>query len=201
MRWPKYWSFSCYSIMPSKEIPGLISFRMDWLNLLAVQGTLKSLLQHHSSKASILRCSATTQYNVCWEINVFSFSWAEIVCCAILDVTRQGCWVVRSVGSQCADNFNTMPLKWPGWWPLLFMVSFHDEPSRADLWLGFYRQLLWSGSSPTGTRQEPSWAKWCCLVHHPQHRSSIGISPLRILFTVRSLFIRLLSIIHPFLSL
>ena len=57
MRWPKYWSFS-FSIIPSKEHPGLISFRMDWLNLLVVQGTLKSLLQHHSSKASILRCSA-----------------------------------------------------------------------------------------------------------------------------------------------
>ena len=57
MRWPKYWSFS-FSIIPSKDIPGLISFRMDWLDLLAVQGTLKSLLQHHSSKASILRNSA-----------------------------------------------------------------------------------------------------------------------------------------------
>ena len=57
MRWPKYWSFS-FSIIPSKEIPGLISFRMDWLDLLAVQGTLKSLLQHHSSKASTLQHSA-----------------------------------------------------------------------------------------------------------------------------------------------
>ena len=57
MRCPNYWSFS-FSIIPSKEIPGLISFRMDWLELLAVQGTLKSLLQHHSSKASILRRSA-----------------------------------------------------------------------------------------------------------------------------------------------
>ena len=56
-RWPKYWSFS-FSIIPSKEIPGLISFRMDSLDLLAVQGTLKSLLQHHSSKASVLRHSA-----------------------------------------------------------------------------------------------------------------------------------------------
>ena len=56
MRWPKYWSFN-FSIIPCKELPGLISFRMDWLDLLAVQGTLKSLLQHHSSKASILRCS------------------------------------------------------------------------------------------------------------------------------------------------
>ena len=57
MRWPKYWRFS-FSISPSNEYPGLISFRMDWLDLLAVQGTLKSLLQHHSSKASILRASA-----------------------------------------------------------------------------------------------------------------------------------------------
>ena len=57
IRWSKYWSFS-FNISPCNEHPGLISFRMDWLDLLAVQGTLKSLLQHHSSKASILRCSA-----------------------------------------------------------------------------------------------------------------------------------------------
>ena len=56
MRWPKYWSFS-FSISPSNEHPGLISFRMDWLDLLEVQGTLKNNLQHHSSKASILQCS------------------------------------------------------------------------------------------------------------------------------------------------
>ena len=57
MRWPKCWSFS-FSISPSNEHPGLISYRMDWLDLLAVQGTFKSLLQHHSSKASVLQCSA-----------------------------------------------------------------------------------------------------------------------------------------------
>ena len=57
IRWPKYWSFS-FNISPSNEHPGLISFRMDWLDLLAVQGTLKSFLQHHSSKASVLLCSA-----------------------------------------------------------------------------------------------------------------------------------------------
>ena len=57
IRWPKYWSFS-FSISPSKEYSGLISFRVDWLDLLAVHGTLKSLLQHHSSKASVLQCSA-----------------------------------------------------------------------------------------------------------------------------------------------
>ena len=61
-RWPKYWSFN-FSISPSKEHPGLISFRMDWVDLLAVQGTLKSLLQHHSSKASILRRSAFFRSN------------------------------------------------------------------------------------------------------------------------------------------
>ena len=57
IRWPKYWSFS-FSISPSNEYSGLISFRMDWFDLLAVQGTLKSLLQHHSSKASVIQCSA-----------------------------------------------------------------------------------------------------------------------------------------------
>ena len=90
-RWPKYWSFS-YRIIPSKEHPGLISFRMDWLGLLAVQGTLKSLLQHHSSKASILWCSAffTVQLShpymttgktialtdLCWQSNVSAFQYA-----------------------------------------------------------------------------------------------------------------------------
>ena len=64
MRWSKHWSFS-FSIIPAKELPGLIFFRMDWLDLLAVQGTLRSLLQHHSSKASILQCSAffTVQFS------------------------------------------------------------------------------------------------------------------------------------------
>ena len=64
IRWPKYWSFS-FNISPSNEHSGLISFRMDWLGLLAVQGTLESLLQHHSSKASILRCSAFFIVQLC----------------------------------------------------------------------------------------------------------------------------------------
>ena len=68
MRWPKYWSFS-FNIIPSKEVPGLISFRMDWLDLLAVQGTLKSLLQHHSSKASILRMSWPKYWSFSLSIN------------------------------------------------------------------------------------------------------------------------------------
>ena len=63
IRWPKYWSFS-FSISPSNEHSGLISFRMDWLDLLAVQGTLKSLLQHHSSKASILRCQLSLYFQL-----------------------------------------------------------------------------------------------------------------------------------------
>ena len=88
--WPEYWSFS-FSISPSNEHSGLISFRMDWLDLLAVQGILKSLLQHHSSKASILRCSAffivptltsihdhwknhsLDQTDLCWQSNVSAF--------------------------------------------------------------------------------------------------------------------------------
>ena len=71
MKWPKYWSFS-FSIIPSKEIPGLISFKMDWLDLLAVQGILKSLLQHHSSKASILWHSGffTVQLSHCKQFSV-----------------------------------------------------------------------------------------------------------------------------------
>ena len=64
IRWAKYWSFS-FSIIPSNKYPGLISFRMDWLDLLAVQGTLKSLPQHHLSKASILRCSAFFPRSIC----------------------------------------------------------------------------------------------------------------------------------------
>ena len=85
--WPKYWSFS-FSISPSNEYSGLISFRMDWLDLLAVQGTPKSLLQHHNSKASVLQCSAFTSFtsihdhwkshrfdymDLCWQSKVSAF--------------------------------------------------------------------------------------------------------------------------------
>ena len=72
IRWPKYWSFS-FNISPSNEQSGLISFRMDWLDLLAVQGTLKSLLQHHSSKASILRCSAFFIVQLLLSISLYNF--------------------------------------------------------------------------------------------------------------------------------
>ena len=93
MRWPKYWSFS-FSISPSNEHPGLISFRMDWLDLLAVQGTLKSLLQNHSSKASILWCSAfftvqlshpymTTGKTIAWTRQTFACKVISLfsICC------------------------------------------------------------------------------------------------------------------------
>ena len=84
MRWPKYWSFS-FSIIPSKEHPGLISFRMDWLDPLAVQGTLRSLLQYHSSKASILLCSAffycpaLTFVRDYWKKG--NFDYMDLCCC------------------------------------------------------------------------------------------------------------------------
>ena len=74
MRWPKYWSFS-FSIIPSKEIPGLISFRMDWLDLLAVQGILKSLLQHHSSNTSILRQPKFLRFIHCLYIENHNHAW------------------------------------------------------------------------------------------------------------------------------
>ena len=79
IRWPKYWSFS-FSISPSKEHPGPISFRMDWLDLLAVQGTLKSLHQHHSSKTSVLQCSA---------FFIFQLSHRYMTTGKILALTRQ----------------------------------------------------------------------------------------------------------------
>ena len=82
MRWPKYWSF-CFSIVPSKEHPGLISFRMDWLDLLEAQGTLKSLLQHHSSKASILWHSA---FFTVWLSHPYMTTWKTVA------LTRQTFW-------------------------------------------------------------------------------------------------------------
>ena len=86
--WPKYWSFS-FSISASNEHPGLISFRMDWLDLLTVQGTLKSLLQHHSSKASILWCSAffrptLTSMHDYWNIYTYTYAYTYIYVCILI---------------------------------------------------------------------------------------------------------------------
>ena len=104
IRGPKYWSFS-FSIIPSKEHPGLISFRMDWLDRLAVQGTLKSLLQHHSSKASILRLSAffTVQLSAASlrKLNLTLVFREDLIprisalACACQGLGKKGCWVQR----------------------------------------------------------------------------------------------------------
>ena len=118
MTWPKYWSFS-FSISPSTEHPGLISFRMDWLDLLAVRGTLKSLLQHHSSKASILRCLAfftvqlshtymTTGKTIAFSRLVMSNSatpWTA-ACQASLSITNsQSLLKLMSITSKMPSNY------------------------------------------------------------------------------------------------
>ena len=90
MRWPKDWSFS-FSIIPSKEHPGLISFRMDWLDLLAVQGTLKSLLQHHSSKASIFRRSAF--FTVQLSTQSSPGLEKDFICCCCCRFTSKYFWI------------------------------------------------------------------------------------------------------------
>ena len=100
MRWPKYWSFS-FSIIPSKEIPGLISFRTDWLDLLAVQGTLKSLLQHHSSKASILRHSAFFVVQVSHpymttSIHGFNQLWTKNIWKKFQEVPQSKTWICHT---------------------------------------------------------------------------------------------------------
>ena len=128
IRWPKYWSFS-FSISPSNEYSGLISFRMDWLDLLAVQGTLKTLLQHHSSKALILQCSAffivqlshpyvTTGKTIAFTIQTFVdkvmpllFNMLSRLVIAFLEVLpnaemrgdRRGCWATPAGASSSRD--------------------------------------------------------------------------------------------------
>ena len=94
MKWPKYWNFS-FSISPSNEHPGLISFRIDWLDLLAVQGTFKSLLQHHSSKASIFRCSAffTVQLSHSYMTTGKTIALADL------------CWQNNVSASLCLSSF------------------------------------------------------------------------------------------------
>ena len=123
-RWPKYWSFS-FSIIPSKEIPGLISIRMDWLDLLAVPGTLKSLLQHHSSNASILRRSAffTVQLSHPYMTNTCCIFFEEVpliqnvqllFSCSCPGLTRGH--IVRSMKSQ---GLQKEAVFFPSWAPRL----------------------------------------------------------------------------------
>ena len=136
IRWPKYWSFSC-SIIPSKERPGLISFRMDWLDLLAVQGTLKSLLQHHSSKTPILRCSAfftvqcshpymTTGKTIAftrWTFvgKVMSLLFNMPSRLVITFLARSKCLLISWLQSLSAvilepKNYSTVLIFWPVYW-------------------------------------------------------------------------------------
>ena len=104
IRWPKYWSFSL-SISPSNEHPGLVSFRMDWLDLLAVQGTLKSLLQHHSSKASILQHAAFFTVQLSCPYNFTNYNdWTEISLNSFISKSSSLCW-----GVLCAcSNMSSM---------------------------------------------------------------------------------------------
>ena len=104
IRWPKYWTFS-FCISPSNEHSGLITFRMDWLDLLAVQGTLKSLLQHHSSKASILQRSASSQSNS-HIYTCFTSIWDECNCAVV--------WAFFGIASLWDRNENwPFPVLWP----------------------------------------------------------------------------------------
>jgi len=112
MRWPKYWSFS-FSISPSNKHPGLISFKMDWLDLLAVQGTLKSLLQHHSSKASILGRSA--------------FSLLDCL------IPHYDCLISPYFTTQIPENTNRINLACPG----LSSVFYTRLPHRSSTGCGY----------------------------------------------------------------
>ena len=117
MRWPKYWSFS-FSITPSKEHPGPISFRMDWLDLLAVQGTLKSLLQHHSSKASILWRSAflTVQLSYPYMTTGKTIALTDLIC--LLELREsQGALQTRHRGQK--GFFAQGAPQGPAWFPCL----------------------------------------------------------------------------------
>ena len=109
MRWPKYWSFSL-SISPSNEHPGLVSFRMDWLDLLAVQGTLKSLLQHHGSKASILRCLAFFTVQLSHSYILFNHSVVSESFVTPWNVARQA---PRSIGFLRQEYWSGLPFPSP----------------------------------------------------------------------------------------
>ena len=155
--WPKYWSFS-FNISPTNEHPGLISFRMDWLDLLALQGTLKSLLQHHSSKASILRHSAF------FTVQLSTTSWTA-ACQASLSITNSRS-LLKLISTESVrpsnylilchpllllssifpsisvfSNESALCIRWPKYWSFSFNISPSNEYSglisfRMD-WLDF----------------------------------------------------------------
>ena len=130
IRWPKYWSFS-FSIIPSKEIPRLICFRMDWLDLLVVQGTLKSLLQHHSSKASILRCSAYFT----WASLAQRFPASSVLAREGAHWKRPWCWERLKQGGE-GDGRG-----WDGW-----MASPTQRTSFSKLWELVMDREAWSAA-------------------------------------------------------
>ena len=132
IRWPKYWSFS-FSISPSSEHPGLISFRMDWLDLLAVQGTLKSFLQHHSSKASILPCSA---------FFAVQLSYLYMATGKTIAVTRQ-----TFVGKVMSLLFNMLSRLIITFLPRnksLFLMKVKEEREKVGLKLNIQKTKIWA---------------------------------------------------------
>ena len=155
MRWPKYWSFS-FSIIPSKEIPGLMSFRRDWLDLLAVRGTLKSLLQHHSSKASILRHSAffivqlshphmlsgktiaLTRWTFVGKVVFLLFNMlSRLVITCPFRLTQRILWYKKMICNinKCAISKTTHKV----WWPRSKSRNYHS--TLLFLWNVSYSQL------------------------------------------------------------
>ena len=136
MRWPKFWSFS-FNISPSNEYSGLISFRMDWLDLLAVQGTLKSLLQHHSSKALILQCSAFFMV----QISHICITTGKTIALTIQSFVGKGHLVpclVPAVTSWPAYGFLRRQVRW----------------SSITISLRIFHSLLWSTVKGFGTVNE-----------------------------------------------
>ena len=137
MLWPKYWSFS-FSIIPAKEIPGLISFRMDWLDLLAVQGTPKSLLQHHSSKASILQRSAFFTVQLQASLSITNY-WSLLKLISIKSVMPSNHLILRHPllllssifpSIRVFSNESFLCIRWPKYWNVSPSISPANEYSE-----------------------------------------------------------------------
>ena len=134
IRWPKYWSFS-FNISPSKEYLGLISFRLDWLDLLVVQGTLKSLLQHHSSKASILQRSAFFTVQLQASLSITNY-WSLLKLISIKSVMPSNHLILRHPllllssifpSIRVFTNESALRIRWPKYWSFSFNISPSNE--------------------------------------------------------------------------
>ena len=169
MRWPKYWSFS-FSSSPSNEYSGLISFRMDWLDLLAVQGTLKSILQHHSSKASILRHSA---------FFTVQLSHPYMTTGKTIALSRR-----TFVGKVMSLHFNMLSASAAAAAKLLqscpTLCDPRDGNPQAPPSLGFSRQEHWSGLPFPSPMHESEKGKWSRSVVSDSSRPH-GLQPTRLL--------------------